>query len=104
MGNFRQDGKSGPRRDFRRREMHKAVCSKCGKDCEVPFEPTGGKPVYCSECFEKRGGGTSLRKPQPQNFEQFEAIKIRLDKIIELLTITPKKTKTLKKKTPVKKE
>lgn len=37
-------------------QMHKAVCDECGKDCEVPFAPTSGKPIYCSECFEKRGG------------------------------------------------
>jgi len=36
------------------REMHKAVCSECGKECEVPFKPTEGKPVFCRECFAKR--------------------------------------------------
>lgn len=35
------------------RKMYKAVCSDCGQECEVPFEPTQGKPVYCSECFKK---------------------------------------------------
>ena len=35
------------------REMHKAVCSKCGKACEVPFKPTEGKPVFCKECYSK---------------------------------------------------
>ncbi len=55
-------GGSGPRRDFsgpRRsfggpREMHKATCAECGQECEVPFKPTEGKPVYCRECFSKR--------------------------------------------------
>lgn len=36
------------------REMHKAVCSECGKECEVPFKPTEGKPVFCRDCFAKR--------------------------------------------------
>ena len=36
------------------RKMHKAVCSECGKECEVPFKPTEGKPVFCRECFAKR--------------------------------------------------
>jgi CxxC-x17-CxxC domain-containing protein len=27
------------------REMHKATCSDCGKECEVPFKPTEGKDV-----------------------------------------------------------
>jgi CxxC-x17-CxxC domain-containing protein len=31
----------------------KAVCSKCGQDCEVPFEPKEGRPVKCSDCFRK---------------------------------------------------
>lgn len=46
----------GPRRDFNSgpREMHKAVCSECKKECEVPFKPTEGKPVYCKDCFSKR--------------------------------------------------
>ena len=33
------------------REMHKAVCATCGAECEVPFEPRGDRPVYCSDCF-----------------------------------------------------
>jgi CxxC-x17-CxxC domain-containing protein len=36
------------------REMHKAVCSECGQECEVPFKPTEGKPVFCRECFAKK--------------------------------------------------
>ena len=35
------------------REMHDAVCAQCGVECKVPFEPTEGRPVYCSECFAK---------------------------------------------------
>ncbi|RLI08826.1 DNA-directed RNA polymerase [Candidatus Bathyarchaeota archaeon] len=35
------------------REMHKAICSDCGKECEVPFKPTEGRPVYCRECYQK---------------------------------------------------
>jgi len=81
--------------------MHKAVCSNCGKDCEVPFVPTGSKPVYCSDCFEKMGGRASSggfqdRGPRrdfgrrnestPQNNEQLEAISRKLDKILEMLS------------------
>ena len=35
------------------REMHKAVCADCGKECEVPFKPSGDRPVYCRDCFQK---------------------------------------------------
>lgn len=38
----------------RPREMFPAVCDDCGKETQVPFQPTSGKPVYCSECFERR--------------------------------------------------
>jgi len=34
--------------------MHKSVCADCGKECEVPFRPTGDRPVYCQECWVKR--------------------------------------------------
>ncbi len=36
------------------RGMHDAVCSECGKECQVPFKPTQGKPVYCRDCFAKK--------------------------------------------------
>ncbi len=39
------------------RQMFTATCSACGKDAQVPFEPRGDKPVYCSDCFQQRGGG-----------------------------------------------
>lgn len=61
MNDFRFDNRSGNnrgsfRRDSGRPALHDAVCDECGKDCQVPFKPSGGKPVFCSECFEKKGG------------------------------------------------
>ncbi|MBV9355227.1 MAG: zinc-ribbon domain containing protein [Chloroflexi bacterium] len=38
------------------RQMYQAVCSQCGNIAEVPFQPSGDKPVYCSSCFEQRRG------------------------------------------------
>ncbi|MDR3565679.1 MAG: zinc-ribbon domain containing protein [Negativicutes bacterium] len=35
------------------REMHPAVCAACGKDTQVPFRPSGDRPVYCSDCFSQ---------------------------------------------------
>lgn len=83
--------------------MYKAVCGKCGKDCEVPFEPRDGRPVYCSECFEKKDGGSQAprtfqdRGPRNPNFERkdgprtqsdgkLEAIDHKLDRILEMLS------------------
>jgi CxxC-x17-CxxC domain-containing protein len=54
MPGFNNRGGGFPKRDFGPREMHKATCSECGKECEVPFKPTEGKPVYCKECYMKK--------------------------------------------------
>lgn len=35
------------------REMHEAVCSSCGVTTQVPFKPSGAKPVYCRDCFRR---------------------------------------------------
>ena len=37
-----------------RREMYPAVCAQCGKQTQVPFQPRGDRPVYCSDCFSKQ--------------------------------------------------
>ena len=34
--------------------MFSTVCSECGKEAQVPFQPRGDKPVYCSDCFRSR--------------------------------------------------
>ncbi|MBN1862645.1 MAG: zinc-ribbon domain containing protein [Dehalococcoidales bacterium] len=40
--------------DYRpRRQMFPVVCAECGKETEVPFEPVQGRPVYCSDCYQK---------------------------------------------------
>jgi CxxC-x17-CxxC domain-containing protein len=41
------------------RQLFPAVCAECGKDTEVPFEPRGDRPVYCSDCFSKRSPARS---------------------------------------------
>ncbi len=35
------------------RQMFPVTCAECGKDTEVPFEPRGDRPVYCSDCYRK---------------------------------------------------
>jgi CxxC-x17-CxxC domain-containing protein len=39
---------------FRERSFTKVTCSDCRKECEVPFKPSGDRPVYCKDCFAKR--------------------------------------------------
>ena len=40
-----------------RRPKFAIVCFQCGKDSELPFKPTPGRPVYCPECFAMRKAG-----------------------------------------------
>lgn len=84
MGNFnrgRAGGGSFERRGFRDRgsrgtaQMHQAVCDNCRRECEVPFRPTSGKPIFCSNCFESNQNRNF--DSRPANFEEkrmFEAV------------------------------
>lgn len=45
-------------------QMYDAICDDCGKECQVPFKPTGSKPIYCSRCFEKHDDSGSNRNPR----------------------------------------
>jgi CxxC-x17-CxxC domain-containing protein len=38
------------------KQMYPAVCSNCGRDTEVPFMPTSGRPVLCRDCFNASKG------------------------------------------------
>ena len=59
-GYARDSGYSSGGYDRPPRQMFPAVCSQCGKDTMVPFQPRGDKPVYCSDCFaEQRQAGGS---------------------------------------------
>jgi len=97
--------------------MHKAVCSDCGKGCEVPFRPSGDKPIYCSDCFERKGGGSPNRSSRPrpnrpdfnkrddthkQLIEQVSLLNTKLDRILDALETKTKK-KPITKKAEVKK-
>ncbi len=109
-GNFggRSGGNFGGRKfDSRRsfdggsgeRKMFNSTCTKCGNVCKVPFKPTGGKPVLCSECFGKSSGGRENRFDSGRKFdsrrsfdgdsgaqkEQIDQINKKLDKILQIL-------------------
>jgi CxxC-x17-CxxC domain-containing protein len=34
------------------RQMFPATCASCGQQTEVPFKPSGNRPVYCRDCFQ----------------------------------------------------
>jgi len=42
----------------REQQMFPAVCAQCGKDTQVPFQPRGDRPVYCSTCYETQRGSS----------------------------------------------
>ena len=72
------------------KRMFQAVCEKCGKECEVPFRPTGEKPVYCFNCFRKTDYGDSETSgSQTDVSKELEIINSKLDKILKALK--PKK-------------
>ena len=83
--------------------MHKATCATCGEACEVPFRPSGDKPVYCTTCF-RNNQGSDERAPRKDfsrpsfsrggfdkspdhrsggedNKREFETINVKLDKL-----------------------
>ena len=83
----------------RRGESFDATCDKCGKKCDLPFKPTGRKPVYCRDCFKDADSTSSRsgdfdRKP---NFDRevkssssssdLDQINRKLDKIMQALRI-----------------
>lgn len=121
MGNFRQD--RGKRFDgnrgggFNRRDdnrggfggdrsrgpvvMHQAICAQCGKSCEVPFKPTGNRPVYCNDCFgskketgSNRSGGrfesNANRGSDSDLKRQLEMLNSKMDRLIRAVEIMAK--------------
>lgn len=55
QGGFGQRRSGGGGGGFgRERQMYPAVCSNCGANTTVPFEPTGQKPVYCRDCYQAK--------------------------------------------------
>lgn len=97
----------GDNRDSGRRTMFPATCSECGNKCEIPFEPREGRPVYCRNCFEKRGESSSnsrrFERTIPFNNsnnnrnnnnleikEKLDQINSKIDKLLDLLGPTVK--------------
>jgi CxxC-x17-CxxC domain-containing protein len=88
----------GDRRDrfsFEDKQMHSAVCAKCGKDCQVPFLPTAGKPIFCDNCFGKGGNNT---KDSGEVMQQIKLLNTKMDQLIKMLTPNAVVEKTAKPK------
>lgn len=85
-----------------------AVCSNCGKDTMVTFKPTPGKPVYCSECFEKvkaaREEAHVLEGPRNIDTSQLAELGIEFSSESGGRARTPKRQKVFEEGEPVLKE
>jgi len=57
-GGYSTGGYSGGGYERRERQMFPAVCSQCGKDTMVPFQPREDRPVYCADCFATQRGSS----------------------------------------------
>ncbi|MFH1306584.1 MAG: CxxC-x17-CxxC domain-containing protein [Candidatus Micrarchaeota archaeon] len=49
-----RNDRGNDRGNYGDRPMYDALCSECKKECQVPFKPADGRPVYCRDCYSKR--------------------------------------------------
>lgn len=97
--------------DGKQREMFKTTCTSCGAACDVPFRPTGERPVFCRDCFSKNAGTSApsprrplerppfndrqVARPQPGPHahgaelvglrKQLDAIQVKVDMLLSLM-------------------
>jgi CxxC-x17-CxxC domain-containing protein len=36
------------------RQLFDTVCHECQRECQVPFKPAEGRPVYCRDCYRAK--------------------------------------------------
>jgi CxxC-x17-CxxC domain-containing protein len=63
-------------------ELFDVTCDKCGKDTQVPFKPSSGKPIFCRDCFGKNDG-----PKKRSDASGLDEINEKLDKIMRALRI-----------------
>jgi len=121
--NFGNKSFGGGRGDRGPVTMHKAVCDECHKSCEVPFRPSGDKPIYCNDCFNSKRSNDdrgprrdfgdrpapSFSKPAPAPMgndmsKQLSEMNSKLDRlVIAMEKLVLPIAKKVEVKTPVKK-
>ena len=60
-GGYGGGGYGGGGYDRPQRQMFDTVCSACGVNTQVPFQPNGSKPVYCRDCYQQQQGSYGYR-------------------------------------------
>ena len=91
---------------YRDKVMHKVICADCKKECEVPFRPSGDRPVYCQGCFSRRKAGNSFKANiynKPKEIAPAQATNIDKPQVSEKKKPVAKK-KSVEKKKPVSKK
>lgn len=87
--------------------LHRTTCSKCGTQCEVPFKPTGERPVLCNNCFKRDGvaprtpsygygderrsyapepSAPAYKSADPSIQKQLTIINAKLDQLLDILS------------------
>ncbi|MAF51207.1 MAG: hypothetical protein CMH64_03895 [Nanoarchaeota archaeon] len=104
MADFNRSRRDRPKRNFNKPQRRKrtsdrefngnstptlVICSSCNKECEIPFKPTTSKPVFCSDCFRKRGKEDSNNNHSNGNISNrdIDIINEKLNKIMQALEI-----------------
>ena len=84
-----------------RRPMFAVICFECGKDSEIPFKPSPGRPVYCKECFAKRKAGNAPKI----SIDQKPLVEIKTpEPIVKIKKKAPAAKKSVTKKKPAAKK
>lgn len=69
------------------KKMFDAICDQCHQPCQVPFRPSGDKPVYCDSCFTSGAKDHGPKKGKDETVKQLTVINAKLDKIMKHLNI-----------------
>jgi len=100
QSNTQAQGNSRSNSQPKSRPMFRAICADCQKECEVPFKPTGERPVYCKECFRLRKSGNKGQAPQVNKNEETPVLNAVIHAgigMVDLPTEVKKKTPPAKK-------
>ncbi|MFA6024347.1 MAG: CxxC-x17-CxxC domain-containing protein [Candidatus Gracilibacteria bacterium] len=82
------------RQDRSEKRLYSATCSSCQSDCEVPFKPTFGRPVYCHRCMGAQNSPMAQASTPAStgsgfkiSEEQFKTLNAKMDKILRILEL-----------------
>jgi len=95
---------SQPNQGPRERILYQAVCADCLKRCEVPFKPSGDRPVYCPACFAIRKAGHVPKDLTSQVVVPHHLREVKAAPAVKAKEVVASKGKKSKKQKPTKKK